>query len=818
MMHPSVASRFSEIKPENESFRFNMRVIRHLQTQVDPETFTPLAVYDGRRMMFAARELPLGPQHSGRWTFTLGPPNPNARRPPTPYEVTIKKVADRNPELLSQFVAGRNAADEAITATLQALNIAIRDDVMQQYPTNSKSFFTPDERRDIGGGVELWRGYFQSVRPAANRLLINVDVTTAMMYKSGNLLDVCLSFFDERNPRALAPRSGFTARKITRLAKFLSNLSVRTPHINKTRVIKGLSRAGARDLSFVDSNGRTITVERYFREQANITLQNPDVTNTGALIPLELCQVEPGKIMKKELFQDKTREMVEFSRMRPSDRFNNIKRGLELLSFDRSPIVQHFGIRVASVDPLSIPARVLPTPPLNYNSASRDKSVRPSNGSWNMVDKKFYRSATIRKWVIIVYETQQRFNQQAVDRLIKDLVGAARAAGMTVLMDSPVVKWCNAQGNVPDQFRQAGMECVARQPEANKEGPGLFIAVLPNVAGDVYTAIKHFGDITKGVPTQCMVASKCLKANNQYWNNILLKINPKLGGINNILDPNDPASAFLKEQTIVLGADVNHAAPHTQGIPSYASIVGNVDSNAVKYVAVTRAQESRREDITNLKDMCLYIINKYKGYQAIVEKNQPSKATPKRLLFFRDGVSEGEFEIVKERELKALQDACREARINPKITFIVVGKRHHYRFCPQNQRDSDKSGNCPAGMVVDEAITHPIDFDYYLLSHGGIIGTSRPAHYSVIHDENRFSADSLQVLSFSLCHIFARATRSVSIPAPVYYAHLVSKRAKNHYDPRSTSDTASSTADGSQTLIESFRSLHENQAGNMYFM
>ncbi|KXN86194.1 Protein argonaute-3 [Leucoagaricus sp. SymC.cos] len=815
-----------------------MKVIDYLQTEVDPETFTPPAVYDGRRNLFAARELPLQillmSRQSDQYSFTLGLPNPNTRRPPRVYDVTITKVASLNPQLLHEFVAGRQAVDNAITTTIQSLNIAIRNDVLKKYPTNSKSFFVSTGKRDIGGGVELWRGYFQSVRPAANRLLINVDVTTAMMFKEGPLIDVCLSFFEERDPRTLAPRHNFTPRRITALAKFLSNLSIRTTHNNRSRIIKSVSKAGARDLTF-DFNGQRISIADYFRLEANRTLRFPDLVcvevESGALIPLEVCIVPEGKLMKKELFRDKTKEMVEFSRMRPSDRFRDIRQGLDLLSFDQSPIVQHFGIRLTSSDPLSIPARVLPTPPLSYHTDSRPKTVRPSNGSWNMVDKKFYRPAIIRKWVVIIYEAQHKFNQVAVDRAIKDLVEAARARGMTVLMDRPVVKYCNGQGNIPDHFNQAGQECVAQAPEANKEGPGLFVVILPGVAGDIYTAIKHFGDIAKGVPTQCMQSFKCLKANNQYWNNILLKINPKLGGINNILDPNDRGSDFLKEQTIVLGADVMHPPPHTEGIPSYASVVGSVDSHAVKYVATTRAQKSKQEYIEpeDLESMCLHIFNKYKGYQAIVEKNDPRRAFPKRLLFFRDGVSEGEFvDFVKEIASKrdsphSFTEACKAAKLNPKITYVVVGKRHHYRFCPQDPRDqnqADRSGNCPAGMVVDQVITHPIDFDYYLLSHGGLIGTSRAAHYSVRPFPSMVDphADSLQALSFSLCHIFARATRSVSIPAPVYYAHLVCKRSKNHYDPRSGSDTASSSGGGSQGLRDRFKPLHDNQAGNMYFM
>ena len=59
-------------------------------------------------------------------------------------------------------------------------------------------------------------------------------------------------------------------------------------------------------------------------------------------------------------------------------------------------------------------------------------------------------------------------------------------------------------------------------------------------------------------------------------------------------------------------------------------------------------------------------------------------------------------------------------------------------------------------------------------------GTSKPTHYHVIYDDNSFDADSLQRLTYQLCHTFARCPRSVSMPAPAYYAHLAAFRARNH--------------------------------------
>jgi len=40
--------------------------------------------------------------------------------------------------------------------------------------------------------------------------------------------------------------------------------------------------------------------------------------------------------------------------------------------------------------------------------------------------------------------------------------------------------------------------------------------------------------------------------------------------------------------------------------------------------------------------------------------------------------------------------------------------------------------------------------------------------------------DDIQALSYNLCHVYARCTRVVSIVPPIYYAHLVGRRARYH--------------------------------------
>ena len=152
------------------------------------------------------------------------------------------------------------------------------------YAFNIRSFFTNHETKDIGGGLVLWRGYFQSIRPAVKRMLINVDISTGVMYKEGPLLGLCREFIGGREANALAPRRGFPDRERVKLQRFLTGVRVYTknPHtglIDRTRprIVKRLSSAGANDLTFSLRDGTQMTVAQYFRNTYGSPLAYPDV-------------------------------------------------------------------------------------------------------------------------------------------------------------------------------------------------------------------------------------------------------------------------------------------------------------------------------------------------------------------------------------------------------------------------------------------------------------------------------------------------------------------------------------------------------------
>lgn len=47
----------------------------------------------------------------------------------------------------------------------------------------------------------------------------------------------------------------------------------------------------------------------------------------------------------------------------------------------------------------------------------------------------------------------------------------------------------------------------------------------------------------------------------------------------------------------------------------------------------------------------------------------------------------------------------------------------------------------------------------------------------------RLSADDVQELTNSMCYLYQRCTRSVSVPAPAYYAHFAAYRTSIYSKP-----------------------------------
>lgn len=203
---------------------------------------------------------------------------------------------------------------------------------------------------------------------------------------------------------------------------------------------------------------------------------------------------------------------------------------------------------------------------------------------------------------------------------------------------------------------------------------------------------------------------------------------------------------------MLVGIDVTHPSPSSvQGAPSIAGVVASIDNKLAQWPGSIRAQEGRKEMVSDLENM---MIERLRMWQ---KKN--NNRLPDKLLVYRDGVSESEYEKVLSQELPCLEKACEKVyptNTNPKISVIIVGKRHHTRFFPvrsgaREKPEADGKGNPVNGTIVDRGITMQHGWDFFLQAHTALQGTARPAHYVVICNRIGLGVDALETLVSQNC-------------------------------------------------------------------
>lgn len=766
--------------------------------------------YDGRKSCYTAGALPF---ESKDFVVELVDSDSQSRRE-RKFKVSIKHASKPDLYHLKQFIQGRQP--DCPQETIQFFDVVLREKPSQSCTAFGRSFFSPmlGDPGELGNGLMYWKGFYQSLRPTQMGLSINIDMSATAFYEPILVLDYVGKYINKDPTRPLSDQDRV---KVKRALKGVRVETQNQGHVRRYK-IGGVTSQSTQQLQFpFGDTGRMLSVVQYFREAYNINLRYPNLPALQAgsdakpiYLPMELCRIVEGQRYSRKLNERQVSALLRATCQRPEDREKSITKMVAYNGYNTDELVNgEFGIQVRP-ELISIEARVLPAPTLKYNAAGgKTLLVAPRVGQWNMIDKKMINGGKLELWACI------NFSRCNVGKFCDELIDMCSSKGME----------CNRQPVVPIRTPRHGpiekalfdIEAETSSELAKRNMAGklqLLIVILPDVSGS-YGTIKRVCETELGIVSQCCQPKNVVRTNNkQYLENVSLKINAKVGGRNSVLEQALTGKLpYLSDRpTIVFGADVTHPQPGEDSSPSIAAVVASMDwPEVTKYRGLVSAQAHREEIILDLyhkkEDPKRGTIHGGMIRELLVSFYKSTKQKPHRIIFYRDGVSEGQFSQVLFHEMDAIRKACTSIEENylPRVTFIVVQKRHHTRLFPANHRDkntTDKSGNILPGTVVDTKICHPTEFDFYLCSHAGIQGTSRPAHYHVLHDENNFTADGLQLLTNSLCYTYARCTRSVSIVPPAYYAHLAAFRARYYIEGTDFSDSGSSASGPGKTTRE----------------
>uniref|UniRef100_A0A7S2BQS4 Uncharacterized protein n=1 Tax=Haptolina brevifila TaxID=156173 RepID=A0A7S2BQS4_9EUKA len=811
--------------------------------------------YDGRTILYtsSALKLPTAGTEEGETAWAMdrdsfvGSAFPGTKRA---VEVTLL------PNATLSFEDFGKVTDRACAAKLfAALDVSFRQYSKLTFTSMGAAFY--DERRQrawassrpIGQNqmFEMWMGKRHSIVQTATGPMLQIDRACTVMLAPLDLVE-----FVAKTTRTSANNLNLEScakadRELQKAVKNGKVWKIMAKHSNRTYKLRGIDYKRADESMFTldtkDSEGtvissRSCSVFDYFKEQYGdkVKLTRPDLPcvlvgkakdPAEIRLPMEICKFvscQPAPV-SPEL----QAEQITATAAPPNERFSSILKIFSDLKRDQAAdgpdrTVNSFGMTMGD-NLMQAKAVILNSPTLVYRDASGAETcvnVETQRGQWNLRaprggDLGFIQPAAVEGRAFAVVKFEPRCVESNIIKFIDMLTRMAKQRGMDLGRQvGPILDGSRhtRSGADVEQFLER---------EISRLSVGLVICIIGDKnsinAKEIYPAIKRWSHTKASIPTQCVQSNKATvnpktASSPQYHAGVLLKLNLKLGGANLYSPASHGGLALLRQApTMVMGFDVNHPQPGSPK-PSYSALVATMDVECSKYYTVVGAQKSRME-VVERGEIIVGFADKVR--QCLRQFKKANDVPPARILFYRDGVAHNQFEAVKAVEVEQIFQACREEGGDgyvPMLTFIVVQQRTPARFAIQQGQSFQQ---VTAGTVINEDIVGADGKDWYMVAQHGLKGTARPSHFHIIHDdvpETVANPKLLQKLTFDFCHLYARATKIVSRPAPVYYAHraaFLAQYYKDDYKEENMMETGSTVSTGSVGSNSS--SVHEINLG-----
>lgn len=717
---------------------------------------------------------------------------------------------------LQGYLDKRCSFDETCLEAISFLDHLMRETPSQKFVTIKRSFFhsSNQKRFFLGEGVEAQKGVYAAMHVSSinNRaqLSVNVDVANGTFWKRQSMEDAIVALcrlkseYDIAMTFKNARSKGWDQSPFKRDLRRFNRLHVFAVHRGRKDrycIDKFLCKDPFDDKFekiTKNENGDVVkkeilTMAQYFSKAYHINLKKDQpvvqMTKKSVHMPLEVLQISENERYTPKLDERQTSNMIKFAVTVPKDRWAAVEAGKEMLNWSQDIYHKNYGL-VINDKPIEVQGRVLQCPDVAFaNGAVQAREA--SQGRWRIDGRKFIapNRVGLKSWAIAILQVRGR---SAVDapgakRFAQELVRIYRLHGGQVANAVPhlAVIPCSGDG-IAEIWNATGNKFNLR--------PELLVFIVPDRNTDNYLKIKKSCDCRFGVASQVLQSAHVMKCQAQYISNVCMKINAKLRGATARASGMFQKNPNAKLRTMIIGADVSHPPPGSEG-GSYAAITMSTDKECMRYAATVRTN-GRRVEIINTDNIDRMVLPLARHWMSNVGEGR----FPDRIIYFRDGVAEGQYAHVLQREVRDIRQIIHSINLKgkfPPMTVVIASKRHHVRFFPT--QGGDRNGNAPPGTLVETGVTHPFQFDFYLSAHSAIKGTARPVHYQVILNEAKMGPEELQQMIFEHSFQYMRSTTPVSIIPAIYYAHLASNRAKAHDRVATPSSGKKQTEEKKQT-------------------
>ncbi|XP_014210002.1 piwi-like protein Siwi isoform X2 [Copidosoma floridanum] len=662
----------------------------------------------------------------------------STRMLPKPLELTSQRESDN--QLMSikiRHVGQLNKGDYEYVAFFNIIMRKCLD--LLELKLLGRNYFDPHKKTEVREyRLELLPGYFTSIRQHENDILMCAEITHKVM-RSDTLLHLLKECY-QTNPHDYQRVYKNTVIGSVVLTYYNDN-SYKVDDVDFSVTPKS---------TFMKKNDE-ISYSEYYRTRYNVTItemRQPLLVSKAKardrragksemvyLIP-ELCKCT-GLTDSMRNDNRLMSALAKFTRVSPVDRikklmnFNQRLHGVPAIAAE----IQSWNLELDR-KLVDVPARVLTCDKIIYG----DNSTTPVNTNANWTGDLRYRSmrvsGSLDEWVLLVPNRLKRDAQNFISSLIK------AASGMNFRINYP--KIIDLRDDNPSTYVET-LEIVM-----SKKVPLLIFCIASNNRLDRYAAIKKKCCVDRPVPTQVLLARSLQnKSIMSVATKVAIQLNCKIGGI-------PWTVAIPLNGLMVVGFDVCHDT--NSKTKDFGAMVASLDSNHGRYFSAVSSHTSGEELSHDLSVNLLKAIKQFK---------EVNNTLPKRIVIYRDGVGDGQTHYVVRNEVAEVKAKLQSIYENPddlKLAYIIVTKKINTRLFYNEQ-------NPKPGTVVDDVITDPSKYDFFIVAQQVNQGTVTPTAYNVIEDSLGLEVDKIQRLTYKLCHMYFNWSGTVRVPAPCQYAH-----------------------------------------------